>query len=263
MSDMSSGTFTLTHESLSADCTSPQPDFRGTRDGLDESAVRACLEAFAAIPAVELTEVDAKIQLRHHQRQVAVYHSGNALYFTPIPEASHTPTPGTPDEVLAYLTGTPAVTAEDPAVTADGATESKPTRRGLGLSFGAQIAVLAVLVSILAGLYHYQLGDSTPADYVPLKEAAQIKALHQQYDGDYGDPSAADGLSFKVSGNNLQIFSTGPAGTPRTLVRSESFRYALRAGDRISLIGNNGDILEFNPDGSLLFGETSYPRNSK
>ncbi|MCF7689748.1 MAG: hypothetical protein K9M98_03165 [Cephaloticoccus sp.] len=254
---MSDEKFSLVFKSLSDDCSQVQPQHQGTQDGLDAAKVRTCLDAFAAIPAVDLVGVDAKIRLRCNQQHVAVSRSGDALYFTLMPENSHAPEKSTPDGIMAYLTGADPIQLEPEP-------ESLPTpvrrkrKLSLGLSLGSQIAVLAITLTILAGMFHKTITVSPPHGYVLIEDSSRINMLQQQFDGTYGSPKAR--MSIQISHGRVSFFAVSRDGAPPQFLKEESFRYALRGGHTVALLGAKGDILEFNPDGSLLFGAQSYPR---
>ncbi len=274
---MSSESFTLALESLSADGSAAQPGRRSTRENVDEATVRACLAAFAAIPAVDLVGVDARMRLRWMQRQVAVYRSGADLFFTPLPEASHTPVRCTPDGVLAYLAGrevAPApesITAEPSAPGSSAPEPGVPEperqrvgfRRGWSLPIGAKIAILAVTASIGAGLVYQEVSRPAPLGYEWIDDSKQLDEIRGRLDGHYGNPAATESLSFTISGGTLSMYYTGEAGGPRELVRSSSFRLAKRAGYVVALITGNGEVLELQPDGRLLHGERYYDRTPR
>ncbi len=250
--------FTLNYESLSADCAEPHAQERGTREELDETSVRECLVAFATIPAVDLADLDATIRLRHHQKQVAVSRSGDELYLTPIPEASHTPEKSTPDGIIAYLTGREMITMDAPAAAAPEPIVQTSKSR-LQLPLGVQIALLIILMSVVTGLGYHTLNKSAPTGYAFMEDSTQLSNLGPKIDGRYGYPERADMLIFEITNNTVRFFTANQPGQQPTLLKEENFRYALR-GDVVALIGTRGDILEINPDGTLLFGELSYPR---
>lgn len=258
--------YTLTFESLSPDCFTVRPGQRGTRDNLDSATVRACLEAFAAIPSVNLVDVDAKLRLRSGLRQVVVGRSGNAFYFTPMPEASNTPVPSTADGVMAYMEGIdPVAPAPAPAEPADEPQtgHDRPARQGLfRLSLGAQVAVLAVTLSVATSLAYQVAITPPPAGYTLLTNDSRGKELHRQLDGEYGDAKIAESVSFRIAGGKISIFYTPAPEMARELVRSNSFRLAERGGSIVALLVANGDILELQPDGSLLYADQTYRKVS-
>jgi len=255
MDRMADEKFSLVYKSLSADCAEVLPQHQGSLDDLDAPQVRACLDAFAAIPAVELAGVEAKIRLRCNQQHVVVSRSGDALYFTPMPENSHTAELSTPEVIMAYLTEADPIQMEPEPMPTLGRQKRKFS---LGLSLGSQIAVLAISLTILAGMFHHSTTVSPPRGYRLIEDSARINTLQQQSDGTYGSPDAR--MSIHISHGRVSFYTVPRDGTPRQLLKEESFRYALRGNHTVALLGAKGDILEFNPDGSLLFGAQSYLR---
>ena len=255
MNFMSDGKFSLVSKSLSDNCAEVLPQHQGAQNDLDAATVKACLDAFAAIPAVDLVGVEAKIRLRCHQQQVVVSRSGDALYFTPIPESSHTAESSTPEGIMAYLTGVDPIQPEPESIPA---TVRRKRNFSLGLSLGGQIAVLAIALTILAGMFHQSITVSPPRGYVLIEDSSRINTLQEQFDGTYGSPDAR--MSFQISHGRVSFYAMPRDGSPRQLLKEESFHYALRGDHTVALLGAKGDILEFNPDGTLLFGAKSYPR---
>jgi len=260
---MSAEQFILKYEDLAEDCASIQPEARGTRKDLDEATVLSCLQAFAAIPAVELVGAEARLRLQHHERNIVVHRSGSTLYFTPIPELSHTPAVSTPEEIIIYLTGRvtgPEVGEPLPDVsTSEVVGQSAPKRAWFELPLGAQVALLAVLLSIASGLAYTHTSNPAPSGYNLITDTSRLDVLPQQYNGVYGGGDAQDALRIEISGTNAKIVGAPTPGAPVETLAEFSFRYGLRSG-RVALLGSKGHILEFNPDGSLLFGDTSYTR---
>ncbi|MCF7689745.1 MAG: hypothetical protein K9M98_03180 [Cephaloticoccus sp.] len=255
---MPSAKFTLSYESLSVDCGQLQPYNRGTREDLDETSLLECLQAFAAIPSLDLADHDATIRVRHEQKQVAISRSGDDLYLTPIPEASHTPEKSTPDGIIAYLTGREVITkASRVEVELEPVLQTRKSR--LQLPFGVQIVLMVFLLSIVTALGYHTINKPAPTGYAFAKNSDQTQDFSKKIDGRYGYPDRSDSLSFEIANKTVRFYAVTQPGATPTLVKEENFRYALR-GDVVALIGNNGDILEINPDGTLLFGEFSYPR---
>ena len=250
--------FTLSYESLSSDCAQVRPQERGTREDLDEASARECLEAFVAIPAVDLVDLDATIRMRLQQKQVAVSRSGDNLYFTLIPEASHTPEPGTPESIIDYLADREASTEATPFEVAP-EPECRPVKSRWQLPLGVQIALMIILGSLALGLGYHTLNKPAPKGYEFIANLTLTENLSRKIDGRYGFTDRADTLIFEIAGNTVTFFAVTKPDTSPLQVKKENFRFALRDGV-VALIGANGDILEINPEGTLLFGETSYPR---
>jgi len=241
---MSSGKFTLAYIFLNEDCSEVRPQSQGVRENLDEATVRDCLEAFAAIPATNLTEVNAKIRVRYDQQHLMISRSGKFLYSTPIPELSNTPERSTPDGILTDLTGTELMEAPDPTENAP-AQELRKPRLSLGLPIGVQIAVLAISLTILAGMFYQSITVSPPTGYVLIEDSSRINTLQEQFDGTYGSPDTR--MNFQISHGRVSFFGEPAKGEPQQLLKEESFRYALRGGHTVALLGAKGDILEFQP----------------
>jgi hypothetical protein len=102
---------------------------------------------------------------------------------------------------------------------------------------------------------------SPPTGYVLIEDSSRINTLQEQFDGTYGSPDTK--MSFQISHGQVSFIGAKAKGEPQQLLKEESFHYALRGDHTVALLGAKGDILEFNPDGSLLFGAKSYPRTGK
>lgn len=254
---MPPGPVQLSYESLNADCSAPRPGKRGSRDDLDLAGLQACLEAFVAIPSVDLVDAEARVRIRYQHFHIAVSRSSGTLYYTLMPEAANTPVATDPAGVIAFLTGTD-VPESAPAPIEAAEEFAAPPRHGFHLPVGAQISLLVVLLAVLAGLSYHAFVPAPPTGYAFIADGDQLKALAAQYDGDYGG-GTEDGLSFRITGSKAQIFFQGETGAAPEMVREFSARYARRDG-RMALIGPHSTVIEFNPDGTLLYGAQSYPR---
>ena len=125
------------------------------------------------------------------------------------------------------------------------------------LNAGTTVAHLKVLTGEDAGKVIPLEGDRVvfgrhPSCAVILEDGA-VSRQHAQIVQSHGSYYVKD----LRSRNGTQVNEADV--TEPTLLKEENFRYALR-GDVVALIGTRGDILEINPDGTLLFGELSYPR---
>jgi hypothetical protein len=199
--------------------------------------------------------------LRFGERHIAVSRSGATLCFVQMPEVKNTPVASSPGGVIDFLLGRGGCRPlSRPPSVPDVPAEPEPIRRKplFKLSLGGQIALMAVLASVLVGLVFRQVNAPPPDGYAYVSDAAKLKSLHERFNGRYGSGVVPDTLSFVVNGNQLDILAN--AGTTPLMEKSERVRYAMR-GATVALIGRDGDILEFDPDGNLLFGELSTPRN--
>jgi hypothetical protein len=154
---MATGTYTLAYEELTEDCSEPRPGRRGSRDNLDLAQVRACLEAFAAIPSIALTDVEAIIRLRDEHRRIAITRAGGTMYYTLIPEAAHTPLPSSPEDILAFLQGIePTRSAPAPVNQPVPAAKPPPRKSLFGLSRPAQVALMAGLLAAIGAVAYLE-----------------------------------------------------------------------------------------------------------
>lgn len=219
----------------------------------------ALLRSFAALPAIELVDVEARIYLTGPQEKVAVQNAQGKLFVAAVPEAVNAAMERTPEEIIALLTANdPSAVAplqhvnapEGPAIER----ARHPTRRR---TWRSSPAVLVVLALLTAGLAHLNFGPKAPQGITFISDAAKAAEFHRKLNGSYGRHGAT---LFRLAGGKLTGHPSTPDGTVGTQPLLEQ-RYRLgQRLDQIVLVLDNGAILEVRPDENLQFLQSVYPR---
>jgi hypothetical protein len=228
---------------------------------------RAALTAFAAVPAMALVDVDAKIYLTGPEAKVAVQNVGGRLFVTLVPEAVNTATERTPEQTVAMVTrGDPGAAAD--AVGTDGAHDAERESeisarakrdargwRGVLRSKWTLVALVAIAVAI--GFWNF--APKAPEGVDMIRDPAKTAALHATLNGRYGVPAAT---MLVLENGRLTGVKPGPAGAADEKVFALSYRFGQR-GEQTVIVASNGALVERQGDGSLKFLESVYPPIAK
>ena len=254
---------TLSTVNLSVDGARITPDDGKTNVPVTEADALAVLHAFARVPAMELVNVEAKIYLAGAGGKVAVQNVGGKLFVTLVPEATNTAAERTPEEIIIALTARdPAMVSSVAAAAAvkDAALLTEAARQSDGwrsrLRSGWTVAALAAVAAIFA---YVNFASDTPAGVDLIRDPARISSLHAEFGGRYGEPPATILVLDHGRLTGQGAAAKGGAGTP---LFEKSYRYGLR-GDQVVLVVDNGALLEPQPDGSLKFMDSTYPRQGR
>lgn len=228
---------------------------------------RAALTAFAAVPAMELVDVDAKIYLTGPEAKVAVQNVGGRLFVTLVPEAVNTAAERTPEQAVAMVTrGDPGRMANSGG--ADGAREAerenemlaaakRDARGWRGVLRSTRTLVGLVVVAVAIGFWNF--GPKSPEGVDLMRDPAKISGLHAKLNGRYGVPAAT---TLVLENGRLTGLKPGPTGAAQEQVFALNYRFGQR-GEQIVIVVSNGALLERQSDGSLKFLESVYPRIAK
>ncbi len=264
MSDRPPTMITLSTLQLSADGTRALPGENERRPvEVTVPAALAALQAFAGLPAVELVDVDAKMYLEGPRGKVAVQNVGGKLFVALVPESVNTATHRTPAETMELIVagearaGSAAATAEaaeEAALIADAARSSGGWRKAL--SSGWTLALLLIVAAIVG---YVSFAPEIPEGVEIIRDPGRIASLNTEFSGRYGAPAAtilvlADG---KLTGKQA-----GPTSVNEETLFEMGFRFGLR-GTEVVLVVDNGALLEPQPDHSLRYLDSVYPRREK
>lgn len=228
---------------------------------------RAALTAFAAVPAMELVDVDAKIYLTGPEAKVAVQNVGGRLFVTLVPEAVNTATERTPEQAVAMVTrGNPGAAAatrgEDGAREVERENEmlaaAKRDARGWRGVLRSK-RTLGVLVVVAAAIGLWNFGPKSPEGVDLIRDPGKISALHAKLNGRYGVPAAT---TLVLESGRLTGLKPGATDAVEEKVFTLNYRFGQR-GEQTVIVASNGALLERQGDGSLKFLESVYPRIAK
>jgi hypothetical protein len=113
------------------------------------------------------------------------------------------------------------------------------------------IAATTVVTVAVAGL---TLTSDTPPGIEIVRDPARTATLHAGFDGSYGQAAAT--VLVLDHGRLTGHVGGAPAGSNAFDVK---YRYGERGG-QVVIVVNNGAVLEPQPDKSLVFLESRYPK---
>jgi hypothetical protein len=243
---------------VSADGTRLTPGDGQVNLPLTEGAALAALRAFAGLPTMELVHADAKIYLAGPCGKLAVQNNRGKLFAAYLPETTNIAAELTPEQIIATLTvrdsAAAAAVAVEAVVDAEVVRPAGGWRRGL--NSGWTVAALALVAAVLA---YVNFAPAALADVDIIRDPTKVSRLHLEFNGRYGAPNAT---TLVLAGGRLTGEDTSaPSGAGAPLFE-KTYRFAL-SGDRVVLVVDNGALLEPQPDGSLKFLESTYPRHGR
>ncbi len=248
-------TLKITTVNLSEDGTRVEREAGKANVPVTSAAALEVLRAFSLVPAMDLIDVDAKIYLAGPRGKIAVQNLGGRLFGTILPEAVNTAVERTPEDIIAWLTARePAAEAEAGKEEAGGtAAPRQPRRWRQLLRSKSMVAVLAVATAFAAYL---NFAPETAEGVEIIRDPAKVARLHAEFNGSYGAPGATT-LLLK-NGHLLGQDGAAVDGKSAPLFEKD-YQFGLR-GKQVVLLVDNGALLEPQPDGSLKFIDSTYPR---
>jgi hypothetical protein len=208
---------------------------------IDAAALRVWLDHFAALPALEAEEAEARLHLAVPARRLVVRRAGGRLGA----ELGGTFVAATAEDIVAQLLA-PAPNAGSAADVP--VPDQPPPPKGRGR---AQAWLLAALIAILAGSWSWALRSETPEGVAWIGEATERRAILRQAAGSYA--SEDERLSLDAA---ALLIATNDAG-------EETLRTTVRVGRRAGvavLVAENGVLLEITPAGRIRIDSTDYQR---
>ena len=249
---------TLSTRNMSADASRVVPGGRVAAVETTREAALAALVAFTQIPSTELLEVDARAIFSGPRGKFSVQNVRGKLYATKVPEAENAAVECTPEEAIELFTSADpsAASAVAAAVAAEQAdliasVEQVQTGPRAWINSAWVITLLAVAV-LVAG--YMSFSPDTPPEIEIIRDPARTASLHTGFDGLYGQPNAT---VLKLDHGRLAGLVNGAAEGKVTF--ATNYRYGLRA-EQVVIVVDNGSVLEPQPDRSLVFLESRYPR---
>jgi len=260
MSERPPTLLTLSTLNLSADGTRILRDEDQRTAEVTEAAALAVLTAFAALPAMEVADADAKIYLAGPRGKVAVQNISGKLFVTSVPETVNTPVQRTPEETIALLTADAPVKVSA-AVTAEAARDAEIIAevsrhpRGWGERLNSVWTLVALLI-VAAIVVFFSFPSETIDGVDMIHDGARISRLNAEFNGRYGAPGAT---ALVLVDGNLKGFQPVAGGAAEDQLFELGYRFGLRE-HHVVLLVENGTLLEPQPDGAMKYLESTYPR---
>ena len=254
---------TLTTENLSADGARVTPDEGKANVPVTEAAALAVLQAFARLSAMDLVDVDAKIYLTGPRGKIAVQNVGGKLFSARVPESVNPAAEHTPEETIALLTAGDPLIASTAAV-AEAAQEAEIIAEAARLPAGPRdwmnsLWVLGGVLIAFAIVAYVGFTSETPEGVQIIRDPARVASLHTEFNGRYGAPAAT---TLVLNHGKLTGQQAAAAGKVEEQIFALNYRFGLD-GERVVIVVDNGALLEPQPDGSLKYLDSVYPRQSR
>ncbi len=244
-------------QELSLDGKTVEPQGGQARTPVSEEAALAALQAFAAIPAIDLVSVEARIFLIGPGVHISVRNNGGKLYASLLPESTNHPTESSPEHALAWAArhagdaGAATVEVADPSLLRVG-------RKRFWQS-GWMLAALLPIAAIVAYL-NFASADSTDLKFV--YDPVRLATLQDLVKGEYAFQNGAERILLKIDGSTLGLTIAGANGSDAALLTS-----ACRLGHRTTngkmvVVLSNGAVFDVDESGTLHFGDETYARTT-
>jgi hypothetical protein len=248
---------TFSSRNLRDDGAAVETGHSAPNQSIDANTAVQRLRAFGRIAAVELVGSDALIYLANSKLKLAVQHENGRLFATRVPEAANIALEQTPEEIVGFLEGEQAVSAQSPQNLDPTAVRLRPRKWRERLNSRGLLVGLAV-VALAFGIYRFS--PEVPDGLAMVRDPAKITRLNLQFGGRYGDASVAGSTMLWVENGRLVVYPAGNETTPGEPLLKASYRYGLHSDGQVALVVANGAVMESAPDGSLRFNDAVYPR---
>jgi hypothetical protein len=263
MSERRAISLELSTLNLSPDGGRILPGERGRAIDVSIDDALAALRSFAQVSAMALIDVEAKIYLAGPRGKIAVQNVGGRLFAAAVPEAINPATETTPEQTVARLVGedVPGFSPESEIAAQREAEALAAVERRAG-GWRAALSspwALAILMPIVAAMAYFSFGPTVADGIEIVRDPGRIANLHATFNGRYGDPGAT---VLELNSGKLAGKRKASAGRAEETIFERSYRFGLR-GDAVVLVVDNGAILDAQPDRSLVFLSSTYPRLEK
>lgn len=259
MNDRPATSLKLSTVNLSQDGSRLVPGGGQASTPVSDAAALAALRAFASLAGPELAEAEAKLYLAGPQGKVAVQNVGGRLLGSLVPESVNSATAGTPEEILAWALGQAGAPAEK-AGAEEGELIPTAGRRAGGWRHRLNsIWTVVPLALVAVAMAYVTFAPDRPEGVEMIRSAAQINRLHGEYDGRYG---AAEATTLVLARGRLTGLQAATATEPAAVLFVMNYTFGQR-DQQVVLVVDNGALLEPQPDRSLKFLESTYPRQAK
>jgi len=209
---------------------------------IEEPELRRWLENFAALPALDAEEAEARLHLDVSARRLVVRWTGGRLGV----DERDAFVAATVDEIVARLRAETPRTDAGPAEAMADATPQSRSR------VQAQVWLLAGLLAVFAAVCWWMLAPEKPEGVEWIGDAAERQTILTQADGKY----ASDNERLSLDGAAAQLTATNTEGV-ETL--HTTVRVGRRAGTTV-LVTEGGAILEIAASGQIRIDSTDYRR---
>ena len=251
---MSAPTITYQTQGLSEDCDQIEAGARRADASINAADLLTKLQAFAAIPAVDLIEAKPTINVRAGSgAYFQISNESGSLFMIETPTSENSPMQKSPEEIVAFLDDNfnPPQIDEAPIVVV----RSSKTRTVLNSPW-----LLLVLLGVWAGVAYTTLRDPGPEGVTPIANPDRIATFAAEMQGRYGSEKSADGDSlYVVEADRFKVFDVTEEGVDPDPIYDVGYEFGQQAGGVVLLL-ETGAVLGRTDGGDLVFGDETYPR---
>lgn len=249
---MSTANLSYSTQGLSADCSAVADGAHTDATPIETAALLERLQAFAAIPSVDLIDVQPTVTITvQGGGEFIVRNETGSLYLTQVPTAEHSAMQKSAEEIVQFLddTFTPAAAEEVEEVVV---TTSK------GRSLANSPALLAGLLVVWAVIAFFVLREPGPEGVSIITDPARIDSLADQIDGRYGADQEDGDTVYVVQNGRFRIFEVTDTGVDAEPFDDVAFAFGQQGG-QVVLVLENGAVIGRGPEGGLVFEDETYP----
>lgn len=250
---MSADTLSFQTRGLSEDCGHVDSGAQTGSAPIEVSELLAKLQAFAAIPGVDL--IDAKPTITVNVSgggEFTISNESGTLFMIESPASENSPMQKTPEEIVRFLDETfqPAEVEEAEEVVV----RTSKTRSILNSPW-----LLAALLAGWAGIAYVTLREPGPEGVTMISDADRSARFAEQMQGRYGADAEDGDTLYVIAGDRFKVFDVTDAGVDPAAIFDVSFELGQRGGD-VVLVLETGAVISRTDAGDLVFGDETYPR---
>ena len=251
---MSAPTITYQTQGLSEACDQIEAGAQQADASISADDLLTKLQAFAAIPAVDLIEAKPTINVRAGRgASFQISNESGALFMIETPTSENSPMQKSPEEIVAFLDENfnPPEIDETPTVVV----RSSKTRTVLNSPW-----LLLALFGLWAVVAYTTLRDPGPEGVTPIANPDRIATFAAEMQGRYGSENAADGDSlYLVEADRFKVFDVTEEGVDPEPIYDVGYEFGQRAGGVVLLL-ETGVVIGRTDSGDLAFEDETYPR---
>lgn len=249
---MTTSNLSYSTQGLADDCTAVAEGAHTDVAPIETSALLEKLEAFAAIPSVELIDAQPTLTIAlDGGGEFIVRNESGSLFMTQVPTAEHSAMQKSPAEIVQFLdeTFTPAEVEEE---------EEVVIKTSKGRSFANSPGLLAGLLGVWAIVAFFVLREPGPEGVSIISDTARIESISAQIEGRYGFEAEDGDTVYVVQDGRFQLFEVTDDGIESEPFDDVAFQYGQLGGQPVIVL-ENGAIVGRSPEGDLVFEDEVYP----
>ncbi|MBT5903633.1 MAG: hypothetical protein HOH58_16150 [Opitutaceae bacterium] len=213
----------------------------------------ARLQAFAAVPAVDLLDVKATVVLQvEGGGEFTVRNEAGQLFMIESPASENTPLMRSPEEIVQFLDD--EFSPEEVEEIEEVVVETSKARTVLNSPI-----LLIALVVVFGVLAYSTFKPEAPEGVSFVDDSARQLSFSQQFEGRYGAVVEDGDLLYVIEGDRFKIFEVLEDGLESEPFVDETYTIGQRDGAAVIVL-ENGAIMGHNSSGGLVFEDEVYPR---